>query len=159
MTRPPGGAAAEGPPGAAGGQGGPGGANTSPIRRNPADPEKGLRGIMSATLILEAITVLLAIPVAANVDGGTGPVGITVICLLAVLLILTCGIIARSYAVPVILGLQVVMIGCWFITPTLGIMGVIFALVWGIILWFRGEFRRRLAAGTLPVPPEPRGAD
>ncbi|MEP6561407.1 MAG: DUF4233 domain-containing protein [Nakamurella sp.] len=127
-------------------------------RRKPADPEKGLRGIMSATLILEAITVLLAIPVAANVDGGTGPVGITVICLLAVLLILTCGIIARPYAVSVILGLQVVMVACWFITPTLGVMGVIFAVVWGIILWFRGEFRRRLAAGTLPVPPEPSGA-
>ena len=132
-------------------------AQPEPARRKPADPEKGLRGIMSATLILEAITVLLAIPVAANVDGGTGPVGITVICLLAVLLIATCAIIARPYAVPVILGLQVVMIACWFITPTLGVMGVVFALVWAIILWFRGEFRRRLAAGTLPMPPQPSG--
>jgi hypothetical protein len=143
VTEATGGAAAENAP------------DNNPPRRKPADPEKGLRGIMSATLILEAITVLLAIPVAANVDGGTGPVGITVICLLAVLLILTCGIIARPYAVPVILGLQVVAIGCWFINPTLGIMGVVFTLAWGIILWFRGEFRRRLAAGTLPVPPEP----
>jgi hypothetical protein len=126
-------------------------------RRKPADPEKGLRGIMSATLILEAITVLLAIPVAANVDGGTGPVGITVICLLALLLVGTCAIIARPYAVPGILGLQVLVIGCWFINPTLGVMGIVFALAWGIILWFRGEFRRRLAAGTLPVPPEPQG--
>ena len=115
-------------------------AEGSPTLRKPADPEKGLRGIMSATLILEAITVLLAIPVAANVDGGTGPVGI----------------IARPYVVPVILGLQVAVICCWFINSTLGVMGIIFALAWGIILWFRGEFRRRLAAGTLPVPPEPR---
>ena len=144
--------------GVAGGQGAAGGSETTPPLRKPADPEKGLRGIMSATLILEAISVLLAIPVAANVDGGTGPVGITVICLLAVLLILTCGIIARPYAVPVILGLQVGVIACWFINSTLGVMGIVYALVWGIILWFRGEFRRRLAAGTLPVPPEPTGA-
>jgi len=150
MTRAADDAAAEGTPG------GQGPAANSLPRRKPADPEKGLRGIMSATLILEAITVLLAIPVAANVDGGTGPVGIIVICLLALLLILTCGIIARPYAVPVILGLQVAVICCWFINSTLGVMGIIFALAWGIILWFRGEFRRRLAAGTLPVPPEPR---
>jgi hypothetical protein len=112
---------------------------------------------MSATLILEAITVLLAIPVAANTGGGAGPLGIAAICILALLLVATCGIIARPFAVQVILGLQVVMIACWFITPPLGIMGIIFALVWGIILWFRGEFRRRLAAGTLPGPPQPGG--
>ena len=123
----------------------------------PYDPEKGLRGVMSATLILEAITVLLAIPVAANTGTGVGPMGVAVICLLALLLIGTCAIISRPYAVPVILGLQVVMIACWLITPPLGIMGIVFALVWAIILWFRGEFRRRLAAGTLPGPPQPSG--
>lgn len=129
----------------------------NPPARKPADPEKGLRGVMSATLILEAITVLLAIPVAANTGGGVGPLGLIVICLLAVLLIGTCAIIAKPYAVQVILGLQVVMIACWFITESLGVMGVVFAGVWGIILWFRSEFRRRLAAGTLPGPQQPSG--
>src|SRR5664279_361003 len=107
---------------------------------------------MSATLILEAITVLLAIPVAANTGGGAGPIGIAVICLIALLLAGTCAIISRPYALQVILGLQVVIIACWFITPSLGVMGIVFAIVWAIILWFRGEFRRRLAAGTLPGP-------
>lgn len=130
---------------------------TTPAPRRPADPEKGLRGVMSATLILEAITVLLAIPVAANTGGGVGAIGIAIIVLLALLLIGTCAIIAKPYALQVILGLQVVMIACWFITPSLGVMGVVFALVWGIILWFRTEFRRRLAAGTLPGPPQPSG--
>lgn len=120
--------------------------------RRPVDPEKGLRGVMSATLILEAITVLLAIPVAANTGGGAGPLGVSVIILLALLLIGTCAIIARPYALQVIFGLQAVMIACWFITPSLGVMGIVFALVWAIILWFRSEFRRRLAAGTLPGP-------
>lgn len=131
--------------------------STTPPPRKPADPEKGLRGVMSATLILEAITVLLAIPVAANTGAGVGPVGIGIICLLAVALIGTCAIIARPYALQVILGLQVAMIACWLITPSLGVMGIVFALVWSIILWFRSEFRRRLAAGTLPGPPQPSG--
>jgi len=120
--------------------------------RKPADPEKGLRGIMSATLVLEAITVLLSIPVAANTGSGVGAIGITVICLLAVLLIAACGIVSKPYALQVILGLQAVMIACWLITPPLGVMGIIFGVVWAVILWFRGEFRRRLAAGTLPEP-------
>jgi len=125
--------------------------------RRPYDPEKGLRGVMSATLVLEAITVLLAIPVAANTGCGVGPVGLIVICALAVLLVAACGIVARPYALQVIIGLQVVMIGCWLITPPLGIMGIVFGVVWAIILWFRSEFRRRLAAGTLPGPPQPSG--
>ena len=118
----------------------------------PYDPERGLRGAMSATLVLEAITVLLAIPVAANTGGGVGPAGVVIICLLAVLLIGACAIVSRPYAVPVIVTLQALMIACWVITPPLGIMGVVFGLVWALILWFRGEFRRRLAAGTLPGP-------
>jgi len=136
----------------------PGGGMTEPREpaaappRRPADPEKGLRGIMSATLVLEAITVLLSIPVAANTGSGVGAIGITVICLLAVLLIAACGIVSKPYALQVILGLQAVMIACWLITPPLGVMGIIFGVVWAVILWFRGGFRRRLAAGTLPEP-------
>ena len=124
----------------------------APRATRPYDPERGLRGAMSATLVLEAITVLLAIPVAANTGGGVGPAGVVIICVLAVLLIGACAIVSRPFAVPVIVTLQVVMIACWVITPPLGIMGVVFGLVWALILWFRGEFRRRLAAGTLPGP-------
>ena len=54
-----------------------------------------------------------------------------------------------------ILVLQALMIAGWFITPTLGVMGLVFAAVWALILWFRAELHRRLAAGTLPEPPQP----
>ncbi len=123
----------------------------------PYDPERGLRGVMSATLILESIAVLLSLPVAANTGGGVGPVGVGIILLLAVLLILACWVVARPYAIQLILGLQAFAIACWFITPTLGVMGIVFTVAWGVILWFRAEFRRRLAAGTLPGPPQPSG--
>jgi Protein of unknown function (DUF4233) len=120
-----------------------------------ADPERGLRGAMSAALVLEALTVLLAIPVATNTGSGVGPAGVAAICLLAALLVACCAIVRRPYAFPVILGLQVVMIGCWLITPPLGVMGVVFLGVWLTIGWFRREFRRRQAAGTLPGPIDP----
>ena len=126
----------------------------SPRATRPYDPERGLRGVMSAALVLEAVTVLLAIPVAANTGGGVGPTGVSIICVLAVLLIGACAIVSRPYAVPVILTLQALMIACWVITPPLGIMGIVFGLVWALILWFRGEFRRWLAAGTVPGPPK-----
>ena len=125
--------------------------------RREAAINKGLRGVMSATLVLEAIAVLLALPVAINVGDGVGPVGIAMICLLAAELIMCCVIVKRPYAVAVILSLQALMIAGWFITPTLGVMGLVFAAVWALILWFRAEIHRRLAAGTLPVPPQPGG--
>lgn len=138
--------------------GGPAGASRPPEpQRRPYDPERGLRGIMSATLILEAISVLLSIPVAANTGGGAGPIGVTVICLVALLLVLACRIVARPYAIGVIVGLQALVIACWFVTPALGVMGLVFLVAWGVILWFRAEFRRRLAAGTLPGPPQAGG--
>lgn len=126
--------------------------------RREAAINKGLRGVMSATLVLEAIAVLLALPVAINTGGGVGGAWVVFICLLAVALIACCVIIKRPYALAVILGLQGLMIAGWFITPTLGVMGVVFAAVWALILWFRGELHRRLAAGTLPEPPQPGGA-
>ena len=78
------------------------------------------------------------------------------ICLLAALLIACCAIVRRPYAFPVILGLQVVMIGCWLITPPLGVMGIVFAAASGSpSCGSAREFRRRLAAGTLPGPIDP----
>jgi hypothetical protein len=117
------------------------------------DPERGLRGAMSAMLILEALTVLLSIPVAKNTGSGTGPVGVVIICALAVAMVATCAIIRKPYAVGVIIGLQLVMVACWFISVPLGIMGVIFALCWGVILYLRREYRRRVAAGIVPGAP------
>lgn len=133
------------------------GMDTAEYARREAAINKGFRGVMSATLVLEAIVVLLALPVAINLDGGVGPVGVVVICLLAAALIACCVIVKRSYAIPVILALQAVMVVGAFITPTLGVMGLVFAAVWALILWFRAELQRRLAAGTLPEPPQPDG--
>lgn len=129
----------------------PHGAAPAP-QRKPYDPERGLRGVMSATLILEAIVVLLSIPVAKNTGSGANAIGVVLICLLAVALIAVCAFVGRPWFVAAALTLQGLMIVGWLITPSLGVMGIVFGLVWALVIWFRNEFRRRLAAGTLPKP-------
>jgi len=121
----------------------------------PYDPERGLRGVMSATLILEAIVVLLSIPVARNT--GAGWLSVVLICSLSVALIALCAFVSRSWFLPVALALQGLMVLGWLITASLGVMGIVFGAVWALIIWFRNEFRRRLAAGTLPEPGPPAG--
>ncbi|MBM9468073.1 DUF4233 domain-containing protein [Nakamurella leprariae] len=121
----------------------------------PPDPERGLRGIMSATLLLQAITVLLSIPVAVNTGREVGGVGVTLIVLLAVAMIGTCALITRPWVITAIAVLQVLNIAGWVLSAWLGIIGIVFLLVWVAILWMRTEFRRRQAAGTLPSQQRP----
>jgi hypothetical protein len=144
---------------------GPASPGTAPAGR-PPDPERGLRGIMSATLLLQAITVLLSIPVAVNTGREVGGVGVALIVLLALAMIGTCALITRPWVLTVIAVLQVLNIAGWALSASLGIVGIVFLLVWIAIIWMRTEFRRRQAAGTLPsqqVPPSapggPRPAD
>lgn len=119
------------------------------------DPEKGLRGVMSATLVLEFIVVLLGVLFVTRSGQGVSAAEIVVLVVLAFGMLATCAVLAKPYGLPMALGLQVALIACWLIAPALGILGVVFGLVWASILWFRGEYRRRLAAGTLPKPIEP----
>lgn len=115
----------------------------------PKDPMKGFRGVMSGTLIMEAITVALALPVVNKLGGGisTGT-GWTVIAV-AVVLLLTCGFVKRTWAVPLILALQAVLIALVFWLPAIAVLGVIFLAVWLWLLWLRRDVARRMAAGTL----------
>lgn len=105
---------------------------------------------MSAILVLEAIVILLGIPVAENTGGGTTPVGVGLICALAAAHLAACAVVARRFAIGVIVALQVLLIACWAINASLGVMGIVFSLVWLAVLYMRREFRRRLAAGLLP---------
>ncbi|ORA39865.1 hypothetical protein BST13_00410 [Mycobacterium aquaticum] len=116
----------------------------------PPDPWKSFRGVMAGTLILEAIVVLLALPVVA-----TGANGLTVwsggyLVGLAVVLILMAGMQGRPWALWVNLGLQFVVIAGVVIHAGIGFIGLVFLLVWLLILYLRGEVKRRQARGLLP---------
>ncbi len=116
----------------------------------PPDPWKSFRSVMAGTLILEAIVVLLALPAVGSVGGGLTPLSTGYVIGFALLLILMAGIQGRSWAIWANLGAQVVLIAGWVIYPGIGIIGVIFAVVWLMIAYLRAEVLRRQRRGLLP---------
>ncbi|MBC6449721.1 DUF4233 domain-containing protein [Actinokineospora xionganensis] len=113
------------------------------------DPMKGFRGVMSAMLILEAIVVMLALLVIAKMDGGLATWQGWLVGSLGVALILACGFVGKPWGVWVAVGLQGVMILCFFALPTLGVIGLIFGLAWAWMLWLRKDVEKRMAEGRL----------
>lgn len=115
----------------------------------PPDPWKSFRGVMAGTLILEAIVVLLALPVVATGAGLTVWSGGYLVGL-AVVLILMAGMQGRPWALWVNLALQFVVIAGVVIHAGIGFIGLVFLLVWLLILYLRGEVKRRQERGLLP---------
>ncbi|GAA1950120.1 DUF4233 domain-containing protein [Amycolatopsis minnesotensis] len=114
------------------------------------DPMKSFRGVQSGALILEAITVALALPVIAQFGGGIGSgKGWTVIGL-AVALVACCWIIKRPWAMPVVLVLQLGLIAFFFAVPAIAVIGVVFLCIWLWLLWLRRDVAKRMAEGRLP---------
>ncbi len=111
---------------------------------------KSFRGIMAGTLILEAIVVALALPVVANLGGGVASGTGYLVLGLIVAFIVTCGLLKRPWAVWIIALLHVVMIASWVLMTALGVIGVLFTLVWAYLLWLRRDVAKRMAEGRLP---------
>ncbi len=114
------------------------------------DPWKSFRGVMAGTLILEAIVVLLALPVVSVSRGGLTAVTLTYLIGLAVLLILLAGLQGRPWAIWVNLAVQVVLIAGWALSGAVGFIGLVFAAVWLLIAYLRSEVKRRQERGLLP---------
>lgn len=124
--------------------------------RAPVDPMKGLRGVFAATLVLEAIVVLLALFVFARFGTGPAPVGYTVIAGLAVLMIVGAGLQRRSWGLAYALALQVATIVAGFLLTTpLGVVGVVFTLVWAGLLLLRRDVAAKMRRGELPAQQRP----
>ena len=107
------------------------------------DPWKSFGGVMAATLLLEAIVVLLAIPVVGAVGGGLNAASLSYLIGLSVLLILLAGLQRRPWAIWVNLGAQLVALAGFAVYPGVGFIGVLFAGLWAMIAYFRAEVRRR----------------
>lgn len=116
----------------------------------PPDPWKSFRGVMAGTLILEAIVVLLALPVVSVSEQGLTAYSGGFIIGFAAVLVLLAGVQGRPWALWVNLAVQVVLIGGWVINGMLGFIGVIFAAVWVLIAYLRNEVKRRQDRGQLP---------
>jgi hypothetical protein len=119
-------------------------------RPDAPDPWRSFRGVMAGTLILEAIVVLLALPVVGAVGGGLTPVALGYLIGLAVILVLLTGVQGRSWAIWLDLAVQLVLIAGFLLYPGVGLIGLLFAGVWGLIAYLRAEVLRRQQRGMLP---------
>jgi biotin transporter BioY len=130
---------------------------SEPEQAQRPDPWKSFRGVLAGTLILEAIVVLLALPVVGEVGGGLTVFSTGYLIGFAVVLILMSGLQGRPWAIWANLGVQLVLIAGWVVYPGVGMMGVVFALVWLLIVYLRAEVLRRQRRGLLPgdrLPPQ-----
>ncbi|MGD7002056.1 DUF4233 domain-containing protein [Corynebacterium halotolerans] len=115
------------------------------------DPMKGLRGVMSGTLVMEAITLLLVLTVILQVDDGAhwttfNWVYVTVIGLAHLVM----AFLQRfRWALPVNLVLQVLALAGIFVHPSMGIMALIFIAVWWYLLHLRKNMIERMRRGLL----------
>jgi uncharacterized protein DUF4233 len=116
----------------------------------PVDPMRGFVGVMSATLLLEVVVVLLALPVVAKLGSGLATWQGVLVGVLALALLVTFAFLRRPWGRWLAAGLQVVMIACWFAVTAVGIVGLIFGLAWALLLWMRHDVARRMAEGRLP---------
>lgn len=124
----------------------PGAKFTPPVK----DPWKSFRGILSGTLILEMIVILLALPVVVNLSPGMTAVKVGYVLLLALLAFLGCMVVKKPWALQAFCGLQVLVIAGWIVHPGIGAVGIVFAIVWGYIVYIERDVRKRIAEGRLP---------
>ncbi len=115
------------------------------------DPWKGLRGVMAGALVLEAITVLLALPVVADLGGGLSWLSAGYLVLVALVMMAGAGLQRRSWAIPFNLGVQVPVLLGGFFHLSIVVIGVVFIGVWAFILLLRADVRRRMDQGILPA--------
>ncbi|KMO77779.1 MULTISPECIES: DUF4233 domain-containing protein [Mycobacteriaceae] len=116
----------------------------------PPDPWKSFRGVMAGILILEAIVVLLALPVVGAVGGGLSGPSIGYVVGVAVLLLLMAGVQGRPWAIWANLGVQLLLVAGWLLYPGIGFIGLLFVVVWLLIAYLRAEVLRRQRRGLLP---------
>lgn len=116
----------------------------------PVDPMKSFVGVMSATLLLEVVVVLLALPVVAKLGDGLATWQGVLVGALALALLVTCAFLRKPWGKWLAAGLQVVMVACWFAVVALGVLGLVFGLVWALLLWMRQDVAKRMAEGRLP---------
>nr|WP_246300640.1 DUF4233 domain-containing protein [Actinopolyspora biskrensis] len=104
---------------------------------------------MAGTLVLEFIVFGLALPVVWQLGSGASSVGFAVVAVLTVLQLFAAFVQRRRWGLGAALVLQLCMIGCFLVHPAIGIMGLIFAGVWGYVLYLRHDVAKRMREGRL----------
>lgn len=126
---------------------GPLGPGSDPVK----DPLKSLGGVLTGTLILEAITIFLILLVILKVDGGVmwttfNWVYITVIGTAHLIMAFLQRIPGAMW---INLALQIPLLLGFFIHWSVTAVGVMFAIVWYYIVKLRSEMIQRMRGGYL----------
>jgi biotin transporter BioY len=124
---------------------------------NQPDPWRSFRGVMAGTLILEAIVVLLALPVVSVAQGGLTVLTGGYLIGLAVVLVLMTAVQGRPWAIWANLGLQLAFVAGVVVHAAVGFIGLVFVTVWLLIAYLRAEVLRRQKRGLLPGQQPPAG--
>jgi hypothetical protein len=102
--------------------------------RNPA---AAVRGVGAGGLVLEAIVLLLAIQPLRLLGGAFGAFAIGVVVAIAVLLIACAALLRREWAWYAAWLLQLALVGAGLLHWSLAVLGAVYALVWGYLLYVR----------------------
>ena len=115
------------------------------------DPWKGYRGILAGTLVLEAITIGLVLTVITTVDDGSygDTWRIIYVSVLAIAMVVAAGLQRRPWAMGLNLTLVGLAVAGFVVHWSMGVVGVIFALVWAFLLWAKNQIEKRIAGGYL----------
>ncbi len=106
--------------------------------------------MMAGTLLLEAIVVLLALPVVGAVGGGLTPAALVFLIGVVLVLVLLTALQGRPWAIWANLAVQLLPVAGFLVYPGVGFIGLLFAGVWALIGYFRAEVLRRQRRGLLP---------
>lgn len=115
------------------------------------DPLNGLSGMMSGALIMQAISVFLGLPVVMRVDDGAHatPFNIACVTIFGIALIVLAFLQRKPWALKANIVMQVFGILMVVVHWSLGLVGVVFALVWWYIFTLRKNFIARRDRGLL----------
>lgn len=106
---------------------------------------KAFRGPASALLSMEILIVPLGLLVMDKVEGGLTAGKIAWVVVLTVGLIVAIARFSAPWGLPLALALQGLMVLGWIVSPSLGVLGIVFSLVWALMMWMRHEVLRRQA--------------
>lgn len=115
------------------------------------DPMKGIRGVMAGTLVMEAITIALVLTVILRVDNGSywTTFNWMYVTAVAVAMLVAAFIQRFNWSIMMNMGLQVLALAGVFVHFSMGIVAVIFILVWVYLLFLRKNLIERMRRGLL----------
>ena len=117
------------------------------------------RGMCAATLSLEAITLGLTTPVLITIADVDVPLALTIGLGLAVLCLLTAGLLRHEWAYGLGWLIQVAAVALGFVVGVMFFLGGVFALLWATAYLLGRKIERERAAAYAALDAAPRGED